>query len=186
MNINLLQELLTQRSRTKICLVKVVRCSFLICSMAFSMSICILRPTSSSSLTPPHNTTKQQTSTIAKKLSLYIRSKKILSSEDMNVLLRKRIQVCWNIVIVTLYMYSKNASIVNEYQILKDLFSHFLYKLRDTTSLNCCKRILPMFWILKKSCTRLGLTWSNSTNLHITQKQNEQMWGTCTWTCQWT
>jgi len=35
----------------------------------------------------------------------------------------------WKIVIVTLYMYSKNASTINEYQVLQDLFLHFLYRL---------------------------------------------------------
>jgi hypothetical protein len=29
-----------------------------------------------------------------------------------------------------------------------------------------------MFWILKKSYTKLGLTWSNSIDLHVKQKQN--------------
>ncbi len=34
------------------------------------------------------------------------------------------------------------------------------------TFLNCCKGIVPILWILKKSCTKDGITWSNSIELH--------------------
>ncbi len=54
---------------------------------------------------------------------------------------------------------------------MKNLFSHFLYMSKDTY-LNCCRGIFWMLWILKNSCTRLGLTWSDSIDLNIKPKKN--------------
>jgi len=100
--------------------------------------------------------------------------------------LKKEFKWSWKIIIITLYMYSKNASIVNEYQVLWDLFLHFLYRLGDTTSLNCHREILPMLWILKKSCAQ-GWAWHDPTQLTYTLNRNKmnKVWGTCIWTFKW-
>jgi hypothetical protein len=153
--------------------VKVIRCSFLIYSMAFSMNICILDVDLwlRSGTFSLYNLT---TTSIAIEISLHTRRKRILIQKTWMLYWEEEFKWSRKIIIVTLYMYSKIASIVNEYQVLWGLFSHFLYRLGDTTSLNYWNFFLPMFWILKKSCTRLGLTWSNSTDLLIKQKQNDK------------
>lgn len=42
------------------------------------------------------------------------------------------------------------------------------------TSLNCCKGIIPILYILKNSWTRDGLTWSNSMELHCNSDNKSQ------------
>jgi hypothetical protein len=54
------------------------------------------------------------------------------------------------------------------------LLSHFLYALVERTSLNYFEGMMLMLWIWKDSCTRLDLTWSNSTTLQKNTLSHEQ------------
>jgi hypothetical protein len=46
----------------------------------------------------------------------------------------------------------------------------FLYTSIGNTSSNYFKGMIPIPWMQKNLCTRFGLTWSNSTPLHINSK----------------
>ncbi len=63
---------------------------------------------------------------------------------------------------------------VNECQVFHNLLSHFLYALVERTSLNYFEGMMLMLWIWKDSCTRLDLTWSNSTTLQKNTLSHEQ------------
>jgi len=79
--------------------------------------------------------------------------------------LSRQMNLCTSEYYLSLYKYSIKASCVSEYQVFLDLVSHFLKTFARRTLLNWSKGILPMFWIWKKSCKRLGQTWSNSIDL---------------------
>ncbi len=64
----------------------------------------------------------------------------------------------------------KKAFDVKECHVFFNLLSHFLYASVGKTSLNCFKGMIPIPWMWKNSCIRLGSTWSNSTPLHINSK----------------
>ncbi len=68
----------------------------------------------------------------------------------------------------------KKTSCVRLYQVFCVLALHFLNCSSIITSLNYCKGIIPILWILKNSWTRDGFTWSNSIDLHCHNENKSQ------------